>query len=127
MFHFSRWKHQTLASARSATLSVLALSVLALSAIGTVCSALRREAKSAETANLRLPRSAPQRARRINLLAWRIFPLTRVTRIFQKNVFTKTALAGSGGPPLGIFVMGAAWLPRKTMKRCAEAAAGGQA
>jgi hypothetical protein len=100
---------------------------LALSAIGTVCSALRREAKSSETANLGPPRSAPQGARRANRLASRIFPLTRVTRIFQKNVFTKTTPAGSGGTPLGIFVMGAAWLPRKTMKRCAEAAAGGQA
>src|SRR5262249_8148257 len=45
-----------------------------------------------------------KRARRINLPAWRIFPLTRVTRIFQKNVFTKTARAGPGGTPLGIFV-----------------------
>jgi len=32
MFHFSRWKHQKLASALSVTLPVLALSVLALSA-----------------------------------------------------------------------------------------------
>src|SRR5215472_18316820 len=37
-------------------------------------------------------------------LAPRIFPLTRVTRIFQKNVFTKTAPAGPGGTPIGIFV-----------------------
>src|ERR1700720_1087215 len=84
---------------------VLALSVLALSAIGTVCSALRREAKSAETANLRLPRSAPQGARRANRLASRFFPLPGVRRIFQKNVFSKTTPAGSGGTPLGIFVM----------------------
>ena len=44
------------------------------------------------------------RARRINWLASCIFSLTRVTRIFQKNVFTKTAPAGPGGTPLGIFV-----------------------
>ena len=43
-------------------------------------------------------------ARRINPPASRIFWLTRVTRIFEKNVFTETAPAGPGGTPLGIFV-----------------------
>src|SRR6516225_9381217 len=38
-----------------------------------------------------------------NPLAGEIFSLTRVTRIFQKNVFSKTAPAGPGGTPLGIF------------------------
>jgi hypothetical protein len=45
-------------------------------------------------------------ARRINPLASRIFPLTRVTRIFQKNVFTKSAPAGPGGTPLGALLRG---------------------
>jgi hypothetical protein len=41
-----------------------------------------------------------------NPLAGEIFSLTRVTRIFQTNVFTKTAPAGPGGTPLGIFCFG---------------------
>jgi hypothetical protein len=37
-------------------------------------------------------------------LASRIFPLTRVTRIFQKNVFTKNVPAGPAGAVAGFFV-----------------------
>src|SRR6516165_9018637 len=90
-------------SPRIASSSALGL-VLALSAIDTVCSALRREAKSSETANLGPPRSAPQGARRANRVASRIFPLTRVTRIFQKNVFTKSAPAGPAGAVAGFLL-----------------------
>src|SRR5262245_15920470 len=56
-------------------------------------------------------------------LAPRIFPLTRVTRIFQKNVFTKTAPAGPGGTPLGIFCCAGAVLFPEDTKRCVKAAA----
>src|SRR5262249_41729016 len=56
-------------------------------------------------------------------LAPLIFLLTRVTRIFQKNVFTKTTPAGPGGTPLGIFCCaGAVPFPEDT-KRCVKAAA----
>src|SRR5262249_13377666 len=41
--------------------------------------------------------SCPRRRAWSNLLAGEIFSLTRVTRIFQKNVFTKTAPAGAAG------------------------------
>ena len=44
------------------------------------------------------------RARRINPLASCIFSLTRVTRIFQKNVFTKTAPAGPAGAVAGFLL-----------------------
>src|SRR5262249_36121389 len=43
-------------------------------------------------------------ARRINPLVCRIFPLTRVTRIFQKNVFTKTTRAGPAAAVAGFLL-----------------------
>src|SRR6516162_4837659 len=90
--------HSTFFSSSPRIASSFALGLVsALSAIGTICSALRREAKSAETANL----GYPDRHLRINPLARPIFVLTRVTRIFQKNVFTKTTPAGPAGAVAG--------------------------
>src|SRR5215813_12366770 len=48
--------------------------------------------------------SCPRRRAWSNLLAGEIFSLTRVTRIFQKNVFTKTAPAGPAGAVAGFLL-----------------------
>src|SRR5262249_2659772 len=48
--------------------------------------------------------SCPRRRAWSNPLAGEIFSLTRVTRIFQKNVFTKTAPAGPAGAVAGFLL-----------------------
>src|SRR5262249_62340400 len=48
-------------------------------------------------------------------LASQIFPLTRVTRIFQKRIFTKTAPNGPGGDAAAGFLLPHASAPHARM------------